>query len=109
MMRIYDKKTRDVMIAAMHKRIKIGCEQLVQGAINKCPIPAIQNYIKRNYTKNTQQWALWARQHSPMLLQVSSTNPLESYHSKLKRSMSSLHGLIGTSRFSFYNCFYSLL
>jgi len=44
-----------------------------------------------------------------MLLQVSSMNPLESYHSELKRSMSSLHGLIGTSRFSFYNCFYSLL
>ena len=85
------------MIAAMHKRTKIGCEQLVQGAINKCPIPAIQNYIKKNYTKNTQQWALWARQHLSMLLQVSSTNPLESYHSELKRLTSSLHGLIGTS------------
>src|SRR3954447_26321840 len=106
MMRIYDKKTCDIMIAMMHKRTKISCEQLVQDAINKCPIPTIQNYIKRNYAKNTQQWALWACQHSPLLLQVSSTNPLESYHSKLKRSTSSLHGLIGMSRFSFYNCFF---
>jgi len=32
MTRIYDKKTRDVMIAAMHKRTKIGCEQLVQNS-----------------------------------------------------------------------------
>src|SRR5207245_1188156 len=55
----------------------------------------IQNYIKRNYMKNTQQWALWARQHSPLLLQVTTTNPLESYHSELKRLTSSLHGLIG--------------
>jgi len=85
------------MIAVMHKRTKIGCEQLVQNAINKCPIPAIQNYIKRNYLKNTQQWALWACQHSPLLLQVTSTNLLESYHSELKSLTSSLHGLIGTS------------
>src|SRR6266498_3118253 len=96
MTKIYDKKTRDIMIAAMHKRTKIGCERLVQDAINNCTISAIQNYIKRNYMKNTQKWALWARQHSPLLLQVTSTNLLESYHSELKSSTSSLHGLIGT-------------
>jgi hypothetical protein len=72
------------MIAAMHKRTKIGCEKLIQEAINNCPVPTIQNYIRRNYMRNTQQWALWARQHSPLLLQVTSTNPLESYHRKGK-------------------------
>ncbi|PKK56629.1 hypothetical protein RhiirC2_858535 [Rhizophagus irregularis] len=41
------------------------------------------------------EWALWARQHSPLLLQVTSTNPLESYHSEIKRLTSSKHGLIG--------------
>ncbi|RHZ67797.1 hypothetical protein Glove_299g115 [Diversispora epigaea] len=40
---------------------------------------------------------LWARQHFPLLLQVTSTNPLESFHSKLKRITSSLHGLIGVT------------
>ncbi|RHZ77074.1 hypothetical protein Glove_186g2 [Diversispora epigaea] len=35
-------------------------------------------------------------QHSPLLLQVTTTNPLESYYSELKRLTSSLHGLIGT-------------
>ena len=83
------------MIAMMHKRTKIGCESLVQDAINRCSVSSIQNYIKRNYTKNTEKWALWARQHSPLLLQVTLTNPLESFHSKLKKIMSSLHGLIG--------------
>jgi hypothetical protein len=84
------------MIAAMHKRTKIGCENLVQDAINNCPVPSIQNYIKRNYAKNTEQWSLWARQHSPLLLQVTSTNSLESFHSELKKITSSLYGLIGT-------------
>jgi hypothetical protein len=84
MSKIHEKKTRDVMIVAMHKRTKIGCEKLIQDVINNCTVPTIQNYIRRNYMKNTQQWALWARQHSPLLLQVTFTNPLESYRNELK-------------------------
>ncbi|PKY48699.1 hypothetical protein RhiirA4_464361 [Rhizophagus irregularis] len=96
MQRIHEKKTRDIMIAAMHKRTKVGCESLVQDAINHgSSVPSVQNYIKRNYTKNTEKWGLWARQHSPLLLQVTSTNSLESFHSELKKTTSSLHGLIG--------------
>ena len=53
-MKIYEK-THDIMNAIMHKRMKIGCEKLVQDAINDCAVPASRNYIKRNYTKNTQQ------------------------------------------------------
>jgi len=83
------------MNEAMHKKTKIGCELLVQQAINECPISTIQRYISRNFAKNTHQWALWARQHSPLLLQVTSTNALESYHSELKRTTSPQHGLIG--------------
>ena len=91
------------MNAAMHKRTKVGCEKLVQDAINKCTVPSIQSYIKRNYMSNTQQWALWARQHSSLLLQVTSTNPLESYHSELKRSSSLKYGLIGIYNFLFFD------
>src|SRR5205085_6887727 len=98
------KKIWDIMIAAMHKRTKIGCESLVQDAIDKCTVPSIQNYIRRNYMRNTQQWVLWARQHSPLLLQVTSTNPLESYHSELKRSSSPKYGLIGAFSFHFFYC-----
>ena len=79
----------------MYKRTRIGCENLVQQAINECPIPTIKQYISRNYTRNIHQWALCARQHSPLLLQVTSTNALESYHSELKRTSSPQHGLIG--------------
>ena len=55
MQRIHEKKTRDIMIAAMHKRTKIRCKNLVQNAINNCSVLSIQNYIKRNYAKNTEK------------------------------------------------------
>ena len=83
------------MIYAMHKRTMIGCEEVIKQAVANCPVPAIKKYLERNYAKNTHRWALWARQHSPFLLQTTSTNPLESYHSELKRMISSHHGLIG--------------
>jgi len=51
MTKIYEKKTRNIMNAAIYKRTRIGCKQLVQDAINNYSIPAIQNYIKR-YMKN---------------------------------------------------------
>jgi hypothetical protein len=85
------------MVFAMHKRTRIGCEDIIQQAISQCPVPTIQQYIVRNYQKNTRSWALWARQHSPLLLQVTSTNALESYHSELKRTTSPTFGLIGAS------------
>ncbi|RHZ51234.1 hypothetical protein Glove_481g50 [Diversispora epigaea] len=80
---------------AMHKQTKIGCEMLVQESINDCALLPIKRYISRYYLKNIHQWALWARQHFPLLLQVTSTNALESYHSELKKMTSSQHGLIG--------------
>ena len=95
---IYDAKTQDKMIQAMHKITRIGCEEIIKQAVNKCPVLTIQKYILRNYAKNIHQWALWARQHSPLLLQVTSTNSLELYHSKLKRITSIHYGLI-----SFYH------
>ncbi|GES83591.1 hypothetical protein GLOIN_2v1777773 [Rhizophagus clarus] len=95
MSKIYDSKTRQKMIQAMHKITKVGCESIIQQAIDECPVPTIKQYIKRNFMKNTHQWALWARQHSPLLLQVTTTNPLESYHSELKKSTSPKYGLIG--------------
>ena len=97
MKKIYHPQTRNLMVFAMHKRTKVGCETLVQEAIDACPLATIRQYISRNYQRNTKQWALWARQHAPLLLQVTSTNALESYHSELKRMTSPTFGLIGKS------------
>lgn len=94
--KIYHVQTRNQMILAMHKTTKIGCEEIVRAAIDACPVEAVARYIERNYLPNTKGWALWARQHSPLLLQVTTTNPLESYHSELKAGTSVKYGLIGT-------------
>ncbi|GET56477.1 hypothetical protein GLOIN_2v1789307 [Rhizophagus irregularis DAOM 181602=DAOM 197198] len=48
----------------------IGCESLVQDTINSCPVPSIQ---------------------------ITSTNSLEFFHSELKKTTSSSHGLIGAA------------
>jgi len=58
MSKIYDKKTQQKMIHAMHKRTRIGCVDIVQQAINECSNLTIKQYILRNYVKNTHQWAL---------------------------------------------------
>lgn len=92
-------EVKKLMIQAMFKKTKIGCEELIQRAIQKSPYDKLKNYIRRNYAKNTEKWALHARQHSALLLQVSSTNALESYHSELKRLTSRRHGIIGEQFF----------
>ncbi|CAG8583474.1 13905_t:CDS:2 [Cetraspora pellucida] len=71
-----------------------GCEEIVCDAINICSIQANAKYIARNYLKNSRQWSLWAQQHSPLLLQITSTNPLESYYSELKAKISVQYGFI---------------
>src|SRR2546423_15472975 len=92
---IYHGPTLDKMTQAMHKKTQIGCKAMVEDAIANCPVQANATYIARNYLGNLRKWGLWARQHSPLLLQVTSTNPLESYHSELKTRTSYAHGLIG--------------
>ncbi|CAG8733876.1 14596_t:CDS:2 [Cetraspora pellucida] len=71
----------------MHKKTQAGCEEIVCDVINTCFIQANAKYIARNYLKNSRQWSLWAQQHLPLLLQITSTNPLESYHKLNKKKM----------------------
>ncbi|RHZ58975.1 hypothetical protein Glove_366g25 [Diversispora epigaea] len=103
MHKIYEVNTRKKMTQAMYKWTRIGCKALIREAIDQCPVQSIKQYIKRYYFKNNHQWALWARQHSPLLLQVTSTNALESFHSELKKTTSPQHGIIGTYLFFFIN------
>jgi hypothetical protein len=83
------------MILAMHKHTKAGCQETLQKAITLCNVDQMKRYITRNWMNNTEKWGMYARAHSPLLLQVSSTNALESYHSELKTRTSKSHGLIG--------------
>ena len=99
MSKIYGEAARNKMILAMHRQTRAGCEENIQQAINLAPTLTVKNYIIKNYANNSEKWALWARQHSPLLLQVTTTNAIESYHSELKSTTSSSHGLIGMFQF----------
>ena len=94
--KITHTEARNKMLLSMHKKTKVGCEQAIRQAIAVCDVEYVRTYITRNWTKNTEKWATYARAHSPLLLQVTSTNALESYHSELKTRTSKNHGLIGT-------------
>ena len=58
MNRIYETKVQSKIIHAMHKITSIGCNELVQQAINQSQSSTIKQYILRNYAKKTHQWAL---------------------------------------------------
>ena len=73
------------MMQAMNKRTEFGCRQHVLKAIDMAPSDQIKDYIRKNWLGRISEWALYKRQHSPTLLQVTSTNPLESYHNQLKQ------------------------
>jgi hypothetical protein len=64
-----------------------GCLQSINAAI--VAAEAIKDletakYIRENWLPTRHMWANYAREHSPLLLQVTSTNALEGYHSALK-------------------------
>jgi hypothetical protein len=92
--------TRKHLAAALyHRRTRAGCEESIQAALRAVP-RSRYNYLEKGWWKTRADWANYARCHSSLLLQVPSTNSVESWHSSLKygvkASMSkwSLCGLI---------------
>ncbi|KAI9093505.1 hypothetical protein DFS34DRAFT_666348 [Phlyctochytrium arcticum] len=69
----------------MNETTRIGAMQLVKEAIAGAP-QQIATYLTNYWTRATdlESWSMAARQHSPILLQVRSTNALELYHRLVK-------------------------
>ena len=88
-------KGYELMLQAMYKTTRIGCEQVIQEAITMLPLETKKTYIQHYWLKNTSKWALWSRQNSPILLQITSTSPVESYHAVLKKKGNASFGIIG--------------
>lgn len=68
---------------------RIRCRELVSEAVvmAKTQSKKISEYLERHWSGEEQmkRWAYAWRNHSCMLMQTRSTNPLESYHSMLKQ------------------------
>lgn len=91
--------------ALIGRRTRPGCEQSIYAALEAAGVSPtlieapsstaggkkkprdIREYIRREWgLENAHMWANYARCHSPLLLQVTSTNAVESWHSKLKKA-----------------------
>ncbi|KAI9094445.1 hypothetical protein DFS34DRAFT_629485 [Phlyctochytrium arcticum] len=79
------KPTFSKVLQALNKTTMIGATAMLREAIDGAP-KAIADYLQNNWTNPAELdcWTMAARQHSPTLLQVTSTNPLESYHRLVK-------------------------
>jgi hypothetical protein len=65
------------------------CGRLIDQAIKALPplqSGSSREYIERQWYSRMEMWSMFARQHSPLLLQVSTTNWNESYHRDIKRT-----------------------
>ena len=72
------------MAALCSRRTKAGALESTSLAIKAAATPESAKYIKRNWLPEIEKWANYARDHSALLLQVTTTNPNEAYHRSLK-------------------------
>ena len=66
--------------------MKPGCEESIQAAI-KAASEHWQNYIEKEWWKTRADWVNYTCCHSALLLQVGSTNVIESWHASLKHGV----------------------
>ncbi|RPB24047.1 hypothetical protein L211DRAFT_837946 [Terfezia boudieri ATCC MYA-4762] len=73
------------------------CEQAIQATTDE----NTANYVWTYWLETAPKWAMYARQHSPFLLQVTTTNTCEAWHRKLKsgaglsKGQLASHGIYG--------------
>jgi hypothetical protein len=95
------KRSREHLLAALYnRRTRKGCEDSVQAAIDAAP-KTHRTYIEKEWWATMADWAHYPRSHSPLLLQVPSTNIVESWHASLKlrqKSAMSQWSLLGIIR-----------
>lgn len=77
------------MLGAMQRITKTNCLAMVREAIDLVPstLKHIKGYLEKNWFESSDEWALWNRQHSPLLLQVTTTNPVEAHFRVIKRKV----------------------
>lgn len=60
------------------------CIRLCRLAIEFASSDVQRKYIDEHWLSTRQNWALYARQHNRLLLQVTTTNPVEAWNNRLK-------------------------
>lgn len=95
------KPAYNLLKHAMYCFTGIQNRQLCEQAIAAAPDEETKEYIGTIWLQTAPKWAMYARQHNPMLLQVTATSPCEAWHRKLKaraglsKGQVSSHGIFG--------------
>ena len=76
----------------MFSYTKSECTTLCNQAIELAWFDKDQKYLEKEWRNTPQQWTMFARQHSQILWQVTTTNPLEVKHEKLEGSTGLVKG-----------------
>ena len=96
-----DSELLQCMRKAMFSYQESQCILLCNEAIRLARSDKDRKYLGKEWLNTRKQWAMFARQHSQILRQVTTTNPLEAWHEKLKGSAglvkgeTSKHGILG--------------
>lgn len=86
--------------ALYNRRTRLGCQQSLEEALAAAPTLKMKEYIQKEWVDTAPAWAHYARCHSSLLLQISTTNSVEGWHSALKHGVKqsmltwSLRGII---------------
>ena len=65
------------MAALCNRRTKLGALESTNQAIALASSPESANYIRNNWLPEIDKWGNYARDHSALLLQVTTTNPIK--------------------------------
>jgi len=77
------KPVFDLLKQAMFTFTGIKCLELCEQAVRIAP-DSLKAYVRTHWLETRAKWAMYARQHSPLLLQITTTNSCEAWHRKLK-------------------------
>jgi hypothetical protein len=69
---------------AMYTFTSFKCLELCAEAVMLAHDEKVKNYICTYWQDTSKKWAMYARNHSPLLEQVTSTNAAEAWHRQLK-------------------------
>ena len=68
------------------------CEQVIAAVLDE----ETKKYTSTFWLQTAPKWAMYARQHNPMLPQVTTTNPCEAWYRKLKAGAGLLKGQVSS-------------
>jgi hypothetical protein len=74
------------MEAAVFAETVTDCQQNIDESIRNCPYDDLKRYIRTKWSiESSYQWSVHHRMDIPLLCEITTINPCESYHSLIRK------------------------